>query len=349
MADAMDAFWGRLGAFADPVNQLADASCGCSFGASAQSVDATAAMSRIVSQYVALSVQGENLRQIMATGVQIPCDVWVAYATARKDYLTKSQAVFDQLSAKGITVEQVVYSQGKPRIDPTDPNKVVTLQVQAPLRPPAFVGITQQCPSAPVMSGFSGALGWERTPIQLGSIPATALTAIGTATTAMLSLFISGTLVGLAGQSAYQTFKSVAVILQDYNSSPSRILAAYTACFQATVKAGVPAMTANKQCFGVQTSAQQARVTEAQAKAAAAAEAASGLGFWGWLGVGAAVVIAGSILFGALRKRLAPMTALLPVGDAMPSLPAGSYSKPSDPILLGDLYYHPRKQPWPIR
>jgi len=336
MADTMDAFWNRLGA--------------CCLGASTQSIDATLAMSRIVGQYVALSVQAENLRQIMAKGVQIPCDVWHAYAAARRDYLVKSQAVFDQLAAKGVTVEQVVYSGGKPKIDPTDPNKVVSVQVQAPLRPPAFVGISQQCPGVPVMSGTSlrGSLGWERTPILLSAVPASVVRALGTATMATLTLFAAGTPVGLAAQNAYQTYKSIAVILQDYDSSPSRILTAYTGCFQAAIKAGLSASDANKQCSAVQASAQQARVSEAQAKAAAAAAAAGGLGFWGWLGVGAAVILVGSILIRYIRSRLAPVAALLPVGEPG-SLPRGRYSKPGDPILLGDLYYHPRGQTWPTR
>ena len=355
MADSMEAFWGRLGAFADPVNQLADASCGCALNADlgadgSATIDATEAMSRVVSQYVALSKQGETLRQMMSVGVKIPCDVWSAYANARLDYMRKSQYLFDQLTAKDITVDQVVYSGGKPKVDPNDPSKVVTLQVQAPLRPPAFVGIDQQCPGVPVMAGasFAGALGWERTPISLGSVSSSTLVALGTAAgTGVLMLMSAGMPLGLAGYGAYKTVKKVAAIWQDYDASPSRILTAYTGCFQAAVSAGMTAADAAKSCSAVQTSAQAAAIERTKAQN----PPDSGLGFWGWLGVGAGVFIVLSIGVRYLRGRMAGVASaarmIAPVGDALDfgrprarrKRRAGSAT---NPILIGDLYLHPR-------
>ena len=349
--DSLEAFYGRLGAFADPVNRLAEASCGCALGLAPgeTTVDASYAMSRVVSQYTALSVQGETLRQMLAAGMKIPCDVWMAYASARQDYVTKSQPIFDQLAAKGVTVEQVVYSGGKPRPDPADPSKIMTLQVQAPLRPPAFADVDQQCPGVPAMSGANlrGAVGWEPMPVQLASVPSSVLTALGTATgTGVVMLISFGIPVGLAGYGAYKTIKQIAVVLQDYDASPSRILTAYTACFQAAVKAGVSPANAAKQCSAVQTSAEQARV------AAAKAAADGGFGFWAWLGVGAGVFILGSILIRFVRNRAA--LAAQVVRTAIPVAGTGALgrstgrprkqwsSDPGVPILLGDLYYQPR-------
>jgi hypothetical protein len=348
MADTLEAFYGHLGALADPVNQLADASCGCALGLAPgeATVDATLAVSKVLGQYAALSAQGETLRQMLVAGAKIPCDVWLAYANARQDYITKSQYVFDQLAAKGVTIEQVVYSGGKPKPDPSDPSKVMSLQVQAPLRPPAFVGIDQQCPGVPVMSGanFRGALGWERTPYQLGSVSSSLLMTLGTAAgTGVLMLMSAGMPIGLATYGSYKVMKTIAVVLQDYDASPSRILAAYTGCFQAAVKAGVSAVEAAKQCSAVQTAAEKSR------EAVAKAQASGGLGFWGWLGVGTAVVILGSIVFRFVRGRvsLATRVARAAVADGALGRATGKpreqwASRPGDPILLGDLYYQPR-------
>ena len=336
----MEAFWGRLGAFADPVNRLADAACGCALAGGEQTLDASEAASRVISQYAALSTQGETLRQMLAAGVKIPCEVWRAYATARQDYLTKSQPFFDQLAAKNVTLEQVVFSGGKPKPDPSDPNKFVTLRVQAPLRPPAFVGINKECPTVPVMYGanLQGDIGWEPVPILQGSVSSSVLTALGTAGATMLLLIAgNGTTLGLAGYGAYKTYKQVVVVLQDYDASPSRILAAYTACFQAAVKAGVAPTDAAKQCKDVQTSADAARVAVAQAKAK---PGESGIGFWAWIGIGAAVIVVGSIVIRVIRSRVGAAARLLsPVGEIGR---APRRSRGHEPILLGDLYFQPR-------
>lgn len=335
----MEAFWGRLGAFADPVNQLADATCGCALGESGQTLDASEAASRVISQYVALSTQGETLRQMLAAGVKIPCEVWRAYATARQDYLTKSQPFFDQLAAKGVTLEQVVFSGGKPKSDPSDPSKFVTLRVQAPLRPPAFVGINKECPTVPVMYGadLQGNIGWEPVPVLQGSVSNSVLAALGAASTTMLLLIAgNGTTLGLAGYGAYKTFKQVAIVLQDYDASPSRILAAYTACFQAAVKAGIAPAEAAKQCKNVQASAEAARVAVEQAKAKQ--KESSGIGFWAWIGIGTAVILVGSIVIGVIRSRVGAAARLISPVGGIGRAPRRSH----EPILLGDLYFQPR-------
>jgi hypothetical protein len=337
----MDAFWRSLGDFAAPASSLAGDGCGCSLGLAPgeKTIDASEAASRVVSQYVALSNQGEKLRQLMVAGVKIPCDVWAAYASARQDYIVKSQPLFDQLAAKGVTVEQVVYSGGKPKPDPSDPSKYVTLRVQAPLRPPAFVGINKECPTVPVMYGatLQGSIGWEPTPISLGSVASSVVSALGTAGGAMFLLIASnGTTLGLAGYGAYKTLKQVAVILQDYDASPSRILTAYTACFDSATKAGMSAADAAKQCQLVQTSAQDARV--AVAKANAQAQQNSGLGFWAWVGIGAAVLVVGSIVVRIVRSRVGAAAALIsPIGEV-----GRPISAEHDSIFLGDLYFQPR-------
>ena len=333
MPDSMEAFWGRLGAFADPVNQLAEASCGCALGATDGAIDASDAASRVISQYVALSAQGEKLRQQMVAGVKIPCEVWIAYAIARQDYLNKSQPLFDQLAAKGVTIEQVVYSGGKPVPDPSDPAKYKTLRVQAPLRPPAFVGIDQQCPGTPVMYGANlhSPIGWEPIPISFGSVDASTVSALGAVGSAMLLLVAAnGNALGLAGYGAYKTIKQIAVALQDYDAVPSKVLTAYTACFDLGVKSGLSAADAVKRC-STSTSAAQTPVEPTPIVVVPASRVIAKGSFWTWFGIGAVVFIVGSLVVRAVRGR-----ASMSVEDV------GRYSRSHGPILIGDLYFHPR-------
>jgi len=350
MPDTMEAFWRGLSDFADTAVDMSG--CGCNsglgeqgeLGASNASTDATEAMSKVLKRYVELSLQGESLRQMMVAGVKIPCEVWAAYASARQDYLTKSQEVFDQLSKRGVTVEQVIYSQGKPAVDPTDPNKVRTLRVNAPLRPPAFVGLN--CPGVANMQGasFAGDIGWERMPISLGFIPiaaAGAAVAACTAATLGACLVLVGAgsvILGIAGYAGYKIMKQVAVAIREYESSPSKTVAAYTSCFQSLTKGGLSAADAVKQCQGSQTSAQQYAKDRGD-------QDNKGFGFWAWLGVGAAVVVVGGIVVRVLRSRAAAAAALispipLPVGEATQPR---RHSRPRG-ILMGDLYLHPHEE-----
>jgi hypothetical protein len=338
MAGSLEDFYEHLGASVASPKPVIDVEYTVSgtLGA-ASTVDATVAMSKVVTQYVALSTQGETLRQMLAAGVKIPCDVWAAYAGARQDYMMKSQKLFDQLAAMGIAVEQVVYSGGRPQLDPQDNTKVRTLRVAAPLRPPAFVGINQQCPSVPVMSGarFRGAIGWEPVPV-LSGVDSGTFSSLGSTAFTSLVFLVSGTTpLGLAGYGAYKTLKQVAAIWEDYDASASRILVAYTGCFQAAVKGGMSAADAARSCQAVQNSAQDARVAVAKANASTS----QGLGFWGWLGVGAGVVILGSLVLKFMRGRAGAAARLIsPIGGC----PAASEAL--DGVALGELYFRPRRR-----
>lgn len=312
---------------------------------SGAATDATVAMARIVRQYVDLSTYGEKLRQMLVVGIKVPCEVWQAYATARQDYLNKSQAVFDQLAQKGITVEQVVYSAGRPKPDPNDPSKTFTVQVQAPLRPPAFAGLS--CPGLPLMSGASFRGGWQPVPIEgntlmLGSVSNSAVAEVaGGLAAAVVVLMSGGTALGLAGYSAAKTYKLVSVFVEAFDASPIRILNAYTSCVESGTKAGLAPTDAANRCSSVQQTAQQYGLTKAQIQAEVDKARAAGLGFWGWLGVGAGVVILGSIVLRYMRSRAGAAMRVLspvPVGDFDPPLP------PLDGVPLGELYFRPRRR-----
>jgi hypothetical protein len=294
-------------------------------------LDAAAALNRILARYVEISTQGEILRQIMSVGVQVPCVIWSAYVQARQDYLNKSQSVFSQLAQKGVTVEQVVYMQGALQIDPSDPSKAKSLRLQAPLPPPAFAGIERQCPSVPAMSSavMHGAMGWESIPVSLGSIPLTAAQ-IAAATCAvaapgncLMLLGADAVVLGVAGQATFQTIKPVYVTLQEYTPLPLRTVAMYTTCFRGRSISKTPSEAA-KQCS-----------LPERAMRVQMGSALDSVGAWGWIGIGA-VVLGGLWLL--LRGR-SPRAAL---NGSVRRRVRRRYSKASDPILLGDLYYQPR-------
>lgn len=308
--------------------------CGCAtpnLGAAAtnsfQTVDASQALSITLRVYVELSLQAEKLRQLLAAKVKIPCAIWSAYEAARADYMTKATELFNQLAQKGVTVEQVLWSGGKPVMDPNDPNKVKTLQIQAPLRPPAFA-IQSLCPTVPVMYGAD-----EMAPVaELGFVPAAIaapLIAACTAATAgaCLALVIGGsTIAGIIGYTAYKSMQQIAVMFREYESAPSKTVAAYTDCVTKLVGAGYSQENASSKCSATQTSAQN--------YAAERGKEGTGWSFWTWVAILGGAAIAGAVLLGAAKRKLsAPVRAALP---AMGEAPRTKH------LLLGEVYLKPK-------
>jgi hypothetical protein len=298
--DTLQSFFGRVG--------LAGGFEGVGY-----QTDATVALSRIVRQYVDLSTQAESLRQQLLAKVKVPCEIWFAYAAARQDYLTKSQAVFDQLGRMGISVEQVVYSSGKPKPDPSDPSKTLTLRVMAPLRPPAFTGL--DCPGLPLMQGAIGG-GWQPVPIegpQIFALGSVANNLVDAASKAALVLLASGVPLGVAGYYGAKTYKQVLVMLDAWDTNPNRILAAYTSCVESGVKSGLAPFDAANRCGAAQKAAQEYGSTKETLRKDAAEAAAKGLGFWGWLGVVVGVAVVGYVAFGAIRRSVGVARAVAPL------------------------------------
>lgn len=309
MADSLEAFFGQLGETFAPQSNVSD--CGCSLGASQDAIDASLAINRVLAQYTLLMIRGTALQKIAARKVQIPCEVWNAYANARQDYLTKAQELFDQLTAKGITVEQVLYSGASPKLDPRNPARAATARLLTPLRPPAFVGLGQQCPGVADMSGAStlGNLGWERTPIQLASVPLSSLRPLGQVSRALILISDTSTVIGLAAPTGYQTLKKVAVAPRPFVADALQAVTAYTTCFEAQ---------------GSNPDAAQ-RCTPASA-----ARSRRSLEIWGLLGISAIVLFMGGVIVRSFRQAL------------MAGADEDVRSRPGDPIFLGDLYWQPR-------
>lgn len=286
-------FIGRLGAFAPAVLDIA-----APFGAVGGSEDATLAMQRLLQQYADLSARGEKLRQILTTGATIPCAVWDAYNQACLDYLQKGQVVFDQLTQRGISVEQVAYSGGKPVSDPNVPGQYRTLRVAAPLRPPAFTFVQSQCPSVANFQGWVGGWrpvpisGWQPIPIELGAVSDAILASF------KFSVFFLLTgpagIAGAVGVGGTRALTQIAVSVMAYLESPKQIIDAYTTCFDRQVAAGIKADAAGQRCFDVQQSAQSYAATR---------PGSGGWGFWTWMALGGAVLVAGGALALYLRRR----------------------------------------------
>ena len=131
-------------------------------------------------------------------------------------------------------------------------------------------------------------------PIEMGSVSTSVLSALGTSAVFLLS-GLSGVAIGTVGYGAFKTYQQVAVWLEAYYDPPARIVAAYTECFEKSVKAGMSAAQASSTCQSVQASAQ------AYAQSMKADE---GWGFWTWVGVGGAVLVAGGALALYLRGRV---------------------------------------------
>lgn len=310
MANTND-FWGRLG---DALEGDAP-ECGCALSASPTSVDASLALNQVLARYATLAAQGAALQKIAAGKVQIPCEIWTAYANARQDYLTKAQDVFDQLTAQSVTIEQALYVAGKPKLDPSNRSRAATARLLAPLRPPSFTGLGQQCPGWVDMKGayrFAG-LGWERTPVQLASVPLSSLAAISSSVAAALVLVSpTETLLGIATPTAYQTLKKVAVLPRAFDADVLQPVTTYTACFLAQSNSD----DAVKRCTPPSS-------MQAQAKRKRSIE------LWSLVGIGALVLVMGGFIARAFRRtQLA--------GDE-------AYSQPDDAIFLGDLYWRPRR------
>lgn len=308
MTDTLNDFWSQIGgSLADPVGD-----CGCALGSSREhAIDAALAVQRILAQYAALAKQAEALRQAVEQKVQVPCAVWSTYANARQDYLVKSQEVFKQLAAQNVTLEQVVYTDKGPKPDPDDPARVTTLRLTAPVPLPTFVN--DQC--AP--GHLSGDLGWERTPISLGSIPRAALRSFGTAKA--LCLIGGDFLLGVATLVKHKTLKGVAVFLREYNRDLLAALTSYTTCLQAGLRAGTKLKDLEKQC--------------SVPNAAPLAEAPANRSVWAILGAAVVAFAAGWWLY---QRWLAPK---VETKDAPVPAPARKH----DDVFLGDLYWRPKR------
>ena len=302
----------------------------CGFGESSVSkgMDATTAMGYVVKRYVELSVMGEKLRQVGAAGQQVPCPVLEEYHAAAKEYRDSAQEVFDQLAAKGITVQQVIYRNGKPEMDASDPNKVRTLMIQAPLMPPVFAYTAALSALCPGLIRLSGAAPMFGEGIELGILPlAAAGVALAAACTAatlgtcLLLIGIGAVVVGVVTYGVIKIVEQVTIMFRGYDPKPVELTAAYTSCFDKLRNSGLSAADAAAQC------------------SAAKVNPSAGLGMWAWIGIGATLLGVGTIVGIYLYRRgQRYLPAPAPRREIAP-IPAGETA--DGEVFLGGLYMRP--------
>jgi hypothetical protein len=110
------------------------------------------AAEHIQARYRALSIYANKISQIgKESGRPIPCSLLKTYHAAVRDYLRFSTAFFQALDKKKIQVDQVIMTEGKPKLDAKGQPK--TLKISAPLRPPVFITNKDFCPSAALVAG----------------------------------------------------------------------------------------------------------------------------------------------------------------------------------------------------
>jgi hypothetical protein len=297
----------------------------CGLGdAAPKGMDATTAMGYVVKRYVELSIQGNKLAEILRTGVLVPCAVLEEYQASVKEYRDSAQEVFDQLTAKGISVQQVIYRNGVPEMDPADPNKVHTLVVQAPLVPPVFIP-NPRCPNVVRLSGAAPTLG---NGIELGVLPfvaagaavAAACTA-ATLGTCLILIGIGAVIVGVVTYGIIKVVEQVAIMFRGYDPKPIDLTNAYTGCFDKLRNAGLSATDAAAQCTN------------------AKAPPSTGLGTWAWIGIGATLLGLGTIVGIYLYRRGQRYLPVPAPVRALPPIPAAEAA--GSDVFLGGLYMRP--------
>lgn len=287
------------------MDQLAD--CGCGLGAAEAVQDATQAVAAILARHSAISAQGDRLRQVLAAKGRIPSAVSAAYDRAGLDYVAKSRSVLDQLARKGVTIEQVVYTDGKPEPDPLQPGQYKSLRVVAPL---PVVDL-----SAPLAGG-----GWVPLPIEMGSVSQEVASAVQGAVVVLLAP--SRVSIGAVGPSSSKTWQQVAVTLLPFDDAALQAVTAFADCFDRMVRGGKTGVKAADAC----------------------GKSAGGLGalfgsvpplaeLWPYILVGAAAAVAGWALHAWLQRS----GSLAGCDVAGPKTRRGGR-----PLLLGDLYLHSR-------
>lgn len=239
-------------------------------------LNAATAAQFLQKRYADLQVLAQKLVDTgNATKQPLPCSVISDYNKAVKEYLEVGNQIFAQLNAHKIVIEQVVYRDGKPALDPNDETKMLTKAVVAPLRPAIFVP-GPGCPDATRLDGASTPLGIA--PAIVAAIP----TALAAGRVIGIWLFRLGM--------AYLTVEAltkIVIIVRGYAADhvdPVVLAKAYTDCIEKAVAAGVPPLQAAAAC-GKQV------------------ERNSGLGILGYVGLATLLVGAGVGLAVYFSKR----------------------------------------------
>jgi len=245
-------------------------------------IDVVTAVQFLQKRYADLQILAAKLvESVNTTKRPLPCKVISNYNQAVKEYLNTGKQVFDQLAAKGIVVDQIVYRDGKPAQAPDDASKILVQTLVSPLRPAIFVP-GPECPAAVRFAGQNEApLGIA--PLVVGVIEASlaAGRAIGpwlmrTGGAAVLLYF--------TGEAVKATVGPLTIVRDTVvGHDPAALPTAYTKCIEVAIAAGVSPEKAGNDCN--------------------AKTAGNALGIFGWIGLGVVTLGAGAGLYWWFKRR----------------------------------------------
>lgn len=174
------------------------------------------ATKHLTARYASLSRYADKImRQAKLSGSTIPCSVLDAYNKAVNDYLSFGNRLFDLFHKNKMTIEQVIYTQGKPAID--SKGNVRTLRINAPLRPPTFVLTKTDCPGITHVTTTGTTLG-EAT--EMGLAPAV-----------IAAYAIGGLLfIGVGGYVANKLLEKMSILIRGPVYTPDQVVSAYVKC-----------------------------------------------------------------------------------------------------------------------
>jgi hypothetical protein len=195
------------------------------------------ALRHVQARYASLSAYANKISETQRAapkGSTLRCDIIDTYHRAVNDHLSFGRKVFALIAANKMTVEQVVYSAGKPQIDAQ--GNVRTIRIDAPLRPPVFVLTTTECPG---ITRVAGAME-NRADAEMGLLPLAAV-----AIYAVIGLVV----VGVGGYVSIKVLEAIKAVFSsgpDYR--PDQQVDAYVKCLDRSKAAGFSPEQALKGC-----------------------------------------------------------------------------------------------------
>lgn len=175
------------------------------------------ALTHLQARYASLSIYANKIMaQAKLSGSSVPCDVLDAYNQAVNDYLSFGRRVFDLLRQNKMSVEQVVYSGGKPATDGS--GNIRTVRIDAPLKPPTFLLTKTECPGLTQIMGIT--TDSSAGVVEMGLAPAAiALYTIG----AML-------VAGVTGYVTVKILEKIIMVVRGPIYTPDQMVDAYVKC-----------------------------------------------------------------------------------------------------------------------
>jgi hypothetical protein len=201
-----------------------------------EQTDLFTALTHLQAYYQALSADARRLNDLVAETKQpTSCEVMALYTSAYNDYLAFGNRLFKELNARSLYVEQVVYKNGKPVMDPNQPDHVWTIRLPAPLRPPVPATDKARCPGLPAVMAGGTEIGLPL-PLLVGIV-------VGAI------IVISTGAVYVAGHISAENLKQIRFTIQGPDYNYRKRVEDHLYCIDGLKARGIPANEAQKGCL----------------------------------------------------------------------------------------------------